>query len=769
MSQYGIIYRMEFKNVEGFTIRVNISPTDILIPDADLPVIIPITGSGTPVIISASNDDEDKFTPIRSKSAKIQFKTNSAIGLDSSTFSQGGDNLWICDIILQDTPQYIFRGFLMMADNQQPFQPDPQRVTLTATDHLAALKEAAWQDLAGLNPIGKYRVADIINFCLRKTGMALSLFVVNNLRAGTGQQTVAATFANPHIITIPDTKGYYAGQRLVITNTVSNNINTIVSAVISSTQLTVSATLVNESAAAAIILDYNSQFHWYDKVYIDALTFEKEIGLSEDCYTVLEKILGEDCFITQWHGNWYIFRVDEMDAGPVYEAEFDPSGVYISTATDTIEKNIGRYELYKFANADELLRFVRPHDFVKETFQFDSPLENPCNIDFVRGALLTTVGNTKTYTLDCFDLLEGFPGAYGSLDGCTGYIERKFNDNGYETDRYIVLTPRNTNESGSSQPTYFQSKAIPVQVKDKFTSSIDLRLTSLDTGLSSMRLFRMVLFGDDGSYWILGRPSDTSGSDDTLTWYDTALWTLNTGKGKSIIDFANGDWQTLNWAAPPIPVSGNLYFWINQLNQNSASFDNHNVQYANLQFDYIAYINGTYQKYTGQYNKVNRTETGYIANRDKQVYISDSPTKIFKGAMFLFNNGAYVLFPVWFNAAPFGNTYPPDNTYLHPYGYIQAFSVWNQYKGYNNPTNGRGVGINIFSGSDKGLTDSWPDMLTKITLTDTNTQTTNRYFIMLSINQEWRACLWGSTLIEVFNAAIGKTYSDPFTFKLINQ
>jgi hypothetical protein len=90
--------------------------------------------------------------------------------------------------------------------------------------------------------------------------------------------------------------------------------------------------LVSETAAAAVFLDYNSQFHWYDVVYLDAKTFESEIGESENCYTVLEKILGEDCFITQWKGNWWIFRLDEMENNPVYVAEFDLVGTYISTA-----------------------------------------------------------------------------------------------------------------------------------------------------------------------------------------------------------------------------------------------------------------------------------------------------------------------------------------------------------------------------------------------------------------------------------------------------
>lgn len=140
MSQPGLIYRMRFKNIEGSIILTWIYPTDIIVPDGDPQEIIELTAGGRPLVIGASNNDEDKFTPIRSKSAQITFVSDSASGLDSSTFSDGSDSLWRVHVWNEDTGDTIFQGFLMLADNQQPFQPDPQYVTLTATDHLAALK-----------------------------------------------------------------------------------------------------------------------------------------------------------------------------------------------------------------------------------------------------------------------------------------------------------------------------------------------------------------------------------------------------------------------------------------------------------------------------------------------------------------------------------------------------------------------------------------------------------------------------------------------------
>lgn len=772
--QYGLIYRMEFKNIEGYTIRTDIIPTDVLIPDDDEPTIISLKGGASPLIISASNNDEDKFTPIRSKSAKIEIRTDTLNGIDSSTFSQGGDSLWRVNCYLQDTPQLIFQGFLMMADNQQPFQPDPQYVTLTATDHLAALKEAKLTDLDGLNPIGKYRVADLINFCLRKTGLELSFFVINNLRAGSGQLTFDNVDFSANSINVHEqTKFFYPGQQITITGSVSNNITTTVTSVLTltNTVANVAATLVDEIATNVTITDTASASHWYDIVYLDAKTFESTIGESINCYDVLSKILGEDCYITQWHGNWWIMRVDEMEDNPFYVAEFSPEGVYISTAVDTIEKSIGRLEDSKFANADTLLRFVRPHQFSRETFNYTPPLEIPCNINFSRGDFVSGT-NPKLYELDCWTKRRGGPGAYNTPITITDFIVREFNDNDYEVERYIKITPQ-TGHSGfsSTDDEYIESEAIPVNIGDKFVADIDWRFDAdISSSSADLRLFRLILIGNDGSMYILG---EAVVGDGHPIWYPLSFTSpLNTGKGATPVVFGSQDeteWQNKTWTAPPVPVTGELFIWLNQAYTNAAVPSGTVINYANLRFEYIPLINGTYAKVTAQQLQVTRLNDGYLANRDNEVFISDSPAPILKGSMFLNPAGEYILFPNWFAAAPWGNSYPPNQDYLHPYGYIQVFSVWNQYKGYNNPSNGRGIGINIFQGSVYGLTDSWPDLLHKILLTDANQQTNNRFFMILSIEQDWKSCIWQGTFIEVYNRVILKSYNDTFTFKYINE
>lgn len=765
MSQYGIIYRMEFLNAEGFTVRVNISPTDILIPDVATPTVIPLTGSGTPVIVSASDNDEDKFTQIRSKSAKIQFVSDSSIGLDSSTFSQGGDNLWVCDIILQDTPEYIFRGFLMMADNQQPFQPDPQYVTLTATDHLAALKEIALVDYGGDNPIGKFKVGQFIAFCLLKTGLAFNIKVVNNLRAGSAQFTMATTFASGgNTLTVADTKIFYPGQRIIITGTVSNNATLFVKTVDSSTQITVVNTIASEGPVNATITDYNSQFHWYDKVELDSKTFEVEIGKCENCYSVLQKILGEDCFITQWNGEWWVFRVDEMEDNPVYVATFDSNGLYVSTAAGTqYDKSIGRNEDSKFANADALLRFVRPHQFVKEKFSFNTPLEVPCNVAFLRGTIVLDTPTRKIYTLDCWDKFKA-PG--NSVSTATVHLYVDYVD-GYEVNRYIVFF-----DNGDFN--FLQSEEIPVKQGDKFNIEVTRRMQSNHGSGGTDPCVQVRLYGNDGTFWTHhGKNAGAAADSDSAYWKAcTSSFTTNQKFFAFEISDDQDDTQNIDLFSgegAPVPIEGYLKILV----YNSALYGATEDTYIQkVSFEYIPYINGTYERYSGQSTQIDRIETGYFANRDKEVSISDSPKPLLKGGMFLTidagSGDRSWLFPNWFNAATNGGTFTglPSTDYLHPYGYIQAYSVWNQYKGYKNSLD-RGIGINIFSGSIKGLTDNWPDLLHRYSLTDMNNQTNNRYFLLISLSQDWKSCLWTACFVEIYNRVILKSYNDPLLFKYV--
>jgi hypothetical protein len=118
----------------------------------------------------------------------------------------------------------------------------------------------------------------------------------------------------------------------------------------------------------------------------------------------------------------------------------------------------------------------------------------------------------------------------------------------------------------------------------------------------------------------------------------------------------------------------------------------------------------------------------------------------------------FALHNEYFNATPFGNSDPPDTTYVHPYEYIRVFSTFNQNR----------RGIRTFTGTLYGLGADWPDIIHKYFITDPDFDSNNRRFMALSMEWDWRSCRISQVVLAETFHTDGKIYSDPFTFKYIN-
>lgn len=83
----GIIYRMDWKTVKDngteFSMQVNIYDNTVQIDSVTgEEIIIPMTPSGHPLNIS-TDKSEDKFTPIRSKTATLSFLNSDAVNFST--------------------------------------------------------------------------------------------------------------------------------------------------------------------------------------------------------------------------------------------------------------------------------------------------------------------------------------------------------------------------------------------------------------------------------------------------------------------------------------------------------------------------------------------------------------------------------------------------------------------------------------------------------------------------------------------------------------
>lgn len=699
MSKPGVIYRLKWDTVPVIkpgiqvasqVVTVNIYNTETLIDDSADEVVYDLQPAANPLVIQSIDNDEDKFTPVRAKQARIKFLSNSAVDQDADFFFDSSDTRW--KVVISVPFATIFIGFLVIPDIQQPFLPDPNEVEIIATDMLGSLSNQDLQDFTGINPLGKYKIGEFIAMALKPTGLDLPIYVVNNVR-------------------------YYSG---------------------------------------------GTDGHLYDKIYLDAKTFEASIGESEKCRTVLEKILGEDCVLFQWKGAWWIMRIDEIDDNLFYVAQFGTDGLFVGFITSiNPTKPIGASTTIGHSDIGTTLRSDRRHKHIKLTYRYENPTELICNSDFSRGDFIADMPDetedsityqVKKYEIECWDYaVHKSNGNPSDTPIGEAYIKRLFfNDS--ELQRYIEIT--GDPPPGEFHEASIKSQPLPVQKQDKINISLSSRWdVNFDDGTVTTTM-GVELVGDDGTYWYL---------HDSGLWfpYPPGIGDIVFISNPALPDTNYTQWQDFSYNSKPIPVSGNLYIYLSQ-NPNE---DTTKINHTSFDFEIIAFINGSYTKYKGQSTKVtNLDTTGLITTREKDIYISDSPRKTFKGALLYPDGPDYILANQFYTANTFALGTPPSIDYVHPFGHIQAYAVWNQYRNACRifPSTLYGYFLNT-------MPNEWPDLVHKYQLADTNPNTDNRYFLLISPEQDWKTCRWRGTFIESYNRTIGHRYEDTKEFRYITS
>jgi len=758
VSQYGTIYRASWRTAQNDQdITVNIYDTEDIIDDAATPTVHTLTPTGSPLVVSTINNGKSKWG-IFSKQARFEFY--STANYSATTFADSKDNRWLFEAVT-DEPQTIFKGFLVLTDMSRPFLPNPQAITLMASDNLGLLKEKDLVTDADLTPTGKNRIADYLTWALAKTGLSLQIKTTSLVKHGTGTTAIDfANFSSSGTIFFPSSfyPQFYPGQRIRPSAGLNSGTDFTVIENNGGANLTVTPNPIHQSGLTGFDLVDQDTGLWLDVSQVDAKTFEKEIGTCEDCYTVIEKILDKDSFLVQYRGAWWIMRPDDFVGSDFYVSTFDTDGTFLDDYTQTtISKNVGEGEDQHFVNAGQYIDYERPYKFSKHTYRYESPLENPCNSDFSRGDLNATISATqKRYDLTCWTIRQGI-GSGSASPLVTPYIERIFNNNGYEQERYAVI-PWPSNSATALH--YIESEPIPVIEKDRASFSIDYAWSSnASSGSSYTQAVACIrLEGRDGSHWTV---------DDDGVWYQSnAGWTTNFKNLEATWvpnDIDETEFRSESVEISDIPTDGDIYIMLYALNQQPAnSLDNADIKFNNLNFSYIPYINGGYSSYSGQYSKYERSGDGYSANIDEEVNISDSPKPILKGAMFVQRGSVYDLTTTYHNAYP-NNTTPVGSSNFMPFEQLRVLSTWNQYR-----ISTGNKGLRYFKGDVYGLGSNWMDMVHMVSLTDADADSNGRFFMILSLEQDWRSCISSYQFAMTYHEN-GKVTDDDFEFKYIQD
>lgn len=562
-----IIYRGEYYDIETDLANENIQ----LLHRIDI-IDTAFDDSGDPEIIPLNMTDDpcrdividnDEDKFTPIRARQLSISFYSSDSISISTFAEGSDTRFKVNYYVDSVLELT--GFLSLGDLSQEFMPDPNVINVIAVDGLGVLNDIPLTDFLSNTPEQENSILDYVLWCLSKTGLQLNIAIVYNIR-GT------------------------------------------------------SASLLND--------DNDGLGHFFKYFYLDAKTWEDEIGACINCYEVLSKILGESAVLFQGNGEWRITRIDEMQLGyNMYAFRWDYEGTFISKTEETNEASIGVGEEYSWMNDDPIVAIDRPVKESRLTFKFDMPLENPCNIDFERGAAIDNSGDERTFELDCWaKMRENYPTSGLIAATVDIYVQRLYEDD-YEISRYVVI-PYTAVSSN-----LIMSSRIYVRAKDKFTVGMTRRLSS-DVGGSGFYRdngMQVRLYGNDGSYWtIQGQSSvneiatwETSNADFTIDnhylWFEGDL-TRDMTEAESL--YGNGE-------APEIPVDGYIQLLAHQSHNSGWGKDTY---IDSITFDYLPFINGSYEKYTGQQQLVMQdVDTRNVRERD--VYISDSPNRIFKGSL----------------------------------------------------------------------------------------------------------------------------------------
>jgi hypothetical protein len=737
---YQVVYRFQAKNFEGTDIIIHVSDTT--------------SGLGTPVftdltLISCESKvespEQSKHAIIKTTALTFTFLSTSSTTL--ANFASGEDNRFLVEAYIDSTSNLYYTGYLVTDATRQAFLQvyGTYGVELTATDGLAQLKEVTLVKDDGTNPRGYYKPIQYISWALAKTNLSLPI----NIADGICEENA----------TNPATAG-----------------------------------------------------NWYNHTYVWAKTFEKEINVSIDCYGALETLL-QGRVLFQAFGEWYIIRTDEIDNTTHSVFRYSASGAFVIINNPSPVKNIGLSHPIKFIESAEVFP-ERRYSYAQLTLNYDFPIEIVDNIDFARGttSTATTVGmgfyiksyanvfafptvgefdltykaldtgNHYKYTASGYTLLtapeipvgtaytwedwtdkKGNPDSPSSTTSTT-YIA-KIRQYGIEKARYGVLTSPTV---ASVLRSYKESNPIYIHRGDKFVTSVDYRFPSNITngGATYYVIMAVRLKGEDGSRWWLGRNVDGGGNPTSVRWLNAGsswmnAYTFLPGPAQQI--YFNGtydltEWQSVSWDAPPCPVSGDLYIELNAMNSQSntgSTWDDVDIHYTNLQFEYIPMINGTYTKYDGHHHKVSKSGN-LKANLQRDAGVGDYPKKLFKRGLFKLIGSSYIPTERFYNY----NATTAGELTIAAFSKYQAFEFWNQHYKEFRIVEGQLLGLN----SDTQPTNL-PGLYHTYLMDYTDYHTTDKYYMILSYRMDLLSCRWDAVFAEAFDSTDPKVWTDTYEFK----
>lgn len=554
---------------------------------------------------SSTGGDEDRLFPICGKELKISFRieVDQTVGIADLISTHDNDIRATLNLIkATGEKSMVFQGFVVVEDNNQPFQDRPFDLNIRALDGLGLLKGVDLVDTNGLKFVGSLTVIEWIAQLLYKTQQTLPIRVYFNFFPLNFEETSAFDEIALNSVTFSQGDAF----------NINNSDPTI---------------------------DLNST-------------------TADDVFTALEKIIRcFRCRIFMEDGAWRIVNLwDHMNPEGFSYVEFTmldpvdgivPVGITNTVLNENYDINIGKYQVIYPAAANQDLYLKLATKYVKLNYPYDQSLNKICNQELKEGdrnaTYDTTVPNTYSTPPPTDLTRNGFDaycwthqqGPFGSPVAPTAqaYIGEVIDPLDYPVDRYLVVE-----ETGAI--TYFRSSEVLVDAGDKLELSFSVRTLS-NRGPQALAAVGYVLFyGDDGSHYTLYTNDNDPIGNPTHWELSNAGFTLNVRFIGHQFVTQTDQFENISIPTPLPAVPGQGHIVLILPNTLTGAVE---TWFKDITLTIHPYLNNSYVELEGDYN------LSSIADNIKQsltetVEISDSPKRYFKGAL-LQNDGLTLLQP----------------------------------------------------------------------------------------------------------------------------
>jgi hypothetical protein len=633
------------------------------------------------------------------KRAVISFKSTADFGMH--TFSEGEDGRFDVYAFSTLSNQIIFKGFVVMDDNEEQYVPPGTEVKIVATDGIGLLRGVELSDFDGvrLDPDIPVTRIKLLAYCLAKTGIGADIIIQDNL---------------------------YSSLMLYRAVGGGDEMN-----------------------------------NPWDQSWILPGTFLKEPNVYEDCFTVIDDLLGTNMRLSYGKlatgdSAFIVQRVHELKRDVISYTRFNPAGAAISGVIDDTSHivNIGHandHDVYFISRATRVSN-RRPAKKVEVKYLFDIDPDLPRNKDFIRGDILTPLLDNGIVEYEVDDWRNtGYPlrPDLTTPPTNTARIWRVFEDR-YEKERYLLL-------SNSTTQNYNISKPIYITADDKFSFSIDWRWSGNRTGAGSLttELYHVVLQAFDGTNWFMDENGD---------WFQSsATWNTNVKAIQWIFSpntTDETDWRTSTVDSKKAPRDGKLMFCLVNAGHLPGVTDDIYVLFQNTRFEYIPFRNSSYKKYKGE--RVTDTQTGRYSNpQENEVHISVSRKYLDKGALMNYNSGTGVITLLtdrWFDWTHYHAT---AETLLDKRIVLVALDHYNHYRNTQREFNLSMRGLVDEDGKLCNLHNVYRNSVN-------NLNNNNKSFVLVNMRQNWSTCAWTGTAVEIDDTrdqfAVAGSYTSEYKY-----